>query len=64
MNMDIVVRQTIKNIGHSYRFLKMAIAFRSPFIKDYKKSHSYYLDAYKKLTGENFEFPEGIRKLI
>lgn len=62
--MDIAVRQTISNIGHSYRFLKMAIAFRSPFIKDYEKSHLYYLEAYKKLTGKEFEYPEGIRKLI
>lgn len=62
--MDIAVKQTIKNIGHSYRFLKMAIAFRSPFIKKYEESHLYYLDAYKKLTGEEFIYPEGIRKLI
>lgn len=59
-----VVRLTISNIGHSYRFLAMAIAFNSPFIEDYKQSHLYYLETYKKLTGKDFIFPKGIKKLI
>lgn len=62
--MDLALRQAIINIGHSYRFLKMAIAYRSPFLKDYEKSHLYYLEAYKKLKGEDFIYPEGVMKLI
>lgn len=62
--MDIAVRQTIINIGASYRFLKLAIAFNSPFLKDYIESHKSYLDAYKKLTGNDFVYPQGVRKLI
>lgn len=62
--MDISVRQTIINIGASYRFLKLAIAFNSPFLDDYIKSHKAYLESYKTLTGEEFVYPDGIRKLI
>lgn len=54
----------ISNIWHSYRFLAMAIAYRSPFVKDHKESHLYYLKTYKKITGKDFIFPEGIEKLI